>query len=240
MPQRRGRRRCQPPPAGAEQADHDRDADRVVGAGLALEQGARPAGDLAPPEHGEDHRRVGRRQGGADAAGRPPTRSRRPACASTAIAAVVTTVPATPSQATPPSAGRIRSQPMCMPPSNRISTSATVTIRWSVTIEAAQPGHDVGRDRRDDQEERRAPGSASHSASRLDPTASRTGARRGAPTWANGTRSSIGVLRVVGCDCRPDFPAHRRPTLPRRPLSGAVVTARTATLGRWTTWCGRC
>ena len=36
-------------------------------------------------------------------------------CASTARAAVVTTVPATPSHTTPPSAGRIRSQPMCMP-----------------------------------------------------------------------------------------------------------------------------
>ena len=49
-------------------------------------------------------------------------------------AAVVTKVPATPSQTTAPAADRNRRQPMCMPPSNRITTSATVTTRSTVWI----------------------------------------------------------------------------------------------------------
>ena len=65
--------------ARAEDRDHQRDADRVVGAGLALEQGAGAAGDLAPAQHREDHGRVGRararcRAGGAARQSKPKSR----------------------------------------------------------------------------------------------------------------------------------------------------------------------
>ena len=40
----------------------------------------------------------------------------------------MTTVPATPSHTTAPAAVRKRRHPMCMPPSNRMNTNATVTI----------------------------------------------------------------------------------------------------------------
>ena len=49
-----------------EQADHERDCDRVVRARLALEDGRHAAADVAPGEHREHHGRVGRRERGAD------------------------------------------------------------------------------------------------------------------------------------------------------------------------------
>ena len=55
-----------------EHPDHQRDPDRVVRARLALEDRPDAAADLAPAEHREHHRRVGRRERGAeDARGRP-------------------------------------------------------------------------------------------------------------------------------------------------------------------------
>ena len=82
-------------------------------------------------------------------------------CAITARAAVVTTVPMTPSQTTPTTAERIRFQPMCMPPSNRMSASATVTMRWSLTIDSPDSvGDELGRHGRDDEEQRRVPAPA--------------------------------------------------------------------------------
>src|SRR5919108_2637656 len=56
---------------------------------------------------------------------------------STARAAVVTKVPATPTQTTGPAAPRNRRQPMCIPPSNRITTSATDTTRWTVVTDSS-------------------------------------------------------------------------------------------------------
>jgi hypothetical protein len=50
-------------------------------------------------------------------------------CAANARAAAVTNVPTTPSQTTAPAAERKRPHPICIPPSNRIKISATVTIR---------------------------------------------------------------------------------------------------------------
>ena len=52
--------------------DHQRDPDRVVRARLALEDRPRAAADLAVAEHREHHRRVGRRDGGAEQAGGGP------------------------------------------------------------------------------------------------------------------------------------------------------------------------
>ncbi len=131
-------------------------------------------------------------------------------CASTASAAVVTTVPATPSHATPARAGRIRSQPMCMPPSKRISTSATVTIRWSVTIGSSPRRGTTSEATAATIRKRAGAGIRSRSANRLDPTASTQTAATRRTACAKGTRSSIGVLRGRGHVCRPDFPAHRR------------------------------
>ena len=86
----------QPPPAGAEHADHQRDAHRVVRAGLALEQRAGAAGDLAPAEDREHHRRIGRRQRGADDQRGAPVEAEDHVRAHRDPPAV-TTVPATPS-----------------------------------------------------------------------------------------------------------------------------------------------
>src|SRR6185437_6735363 len=51
------------------------------------------------------------------------------ACASTAVAATVRNVPATPVTVTGTAADRNRDQPICIPPSNKMHTSATVTSR---------------------------------------------------------------------------------------------------------------
>ena len=59
----------------------------------------RPA-DLAPSEHGEHHRRVGRRQRGAEEQRGAPAEENRK-CAAAATAAAVTSVPATPIQSRP-------------------------------------------------------------------------------------------------------------------------------------------
>ena len=93
------------------------------------------AGDLPPAEDREHHRRVGRARARRRSAARRASRSRTASARATASAPAVTTVPATPSHS-----DRRRpwcasgAQPMCMPPSNRMITRATVTIRWSVTI----------------------------------------------------------------------------------------------------------
>ena len=60
-------------------------------------------------------------------------------CASTATSAAVAKVPSTPSERTGMALRRIRFQPMCMPPSNRITTSATVAMRPTVCSEIALP-----------------------------------------------------------------------------------------------------
>jgi hypothetical protein len=58
------------------------------------------------------------------------------AWASTARAAAVTKVPATPTQTTAPAALRNRRQPMCIPPSNKMTTKATDTTRWTVVTDS--------------------------------------------------------------------------------------------------------
>ena len=63
------------------------------------------------------------------------SRSNR-AWASVARAAAVTKVPATPTQTTGPAAVRNRRQPMCIPPSNKMTTSATDTTRWTVVTDS--------------------------------------------------------------------------------------------------------
>ncbi len=47
-----------PSHARRDEAQHQRDADGVVRTGLPFEDGAAAAGDLAPAQHREDHRRV--------------------------------------------------------------------------------------------------------------------------------------------------------------------------------------
>ena len=157
---RRRRRRRRPPSAGRtpprpcadarasrrrsrRAGDHQRDADRVVGAGLALEDGAGAAGDLAAAQHREDHRRVGRGQRGAEQQRRRASRSRTACARARRAPPAVTNVPATPSQTI--GAGRRHgtgASPMCMPPSNRITTSATVTICSTAGMGSRpRPGH---------------------------------------------------------------------------------------------------
>jgi hypothetical protein len=47
----------------------------------------------------------------------------------------VTKVPATPTQTTGPAAARNRRQPICIPPSNKMTARATVTTRWTVVTD---------------------------------------------------------------------------------------------------------
>ena len=63
--------------ARSEQAGHQRDADRVVGAGLALQERAAAPRDLALTEHREDHRRIGRGDRGRDEQRREPCQAER-------------------------------------------------------------------------------------------------------------------------------------------------------------------
>ena len=58
--------------------------------------------------------------------------------ARTASAAAVTNVPATPIQTTGPAAARNRRQPICIPPSNKMTARATVTTRWTVVTDPAR------------------------------------------------------------------------------------------------------
>ena len=58
-------------------------------------------------------------------------------CATAARLTAVTSVPATPSQTTGPATARNRRRPMCMPPSSRITASATVTMRSTVVIDSS-------------------------------------------------------------------------------------------------------
>ena len=61
-----------PPGPGTQDADHQRDAHRVVRPGLAFEQRPGAARDLTPAQHGEDHGRIGRGERGAQEQRRPP------------------------------------------------------------------------------------------------------------------------------------------------------------------------
>ena len=56
----------EPEPTGSEQARHQRDADRVVRPGLALQDRAAAAAHLALTEHREHDRRIGRGDGRAE------------------------------------------------------------------------------------------------------------------------------------------------------------------------------
>ena len=55
---------------------------------------------------------------------------------SAASAAAVTNVPATPIHTTGPAAAWNRRQPMCIPPSNKMTASATDTTRWTVVTDS--------------------------------------------------------------------------------------------------------
>ena len=66
LPARRRRRRRRVHGRELDHPDHQRDPDRVVEPRLALEDRARAALDLLAGEHRERHRRVGRRERGAD------------------------------------------------------------------------------------------------------------------------------------------------------------------------------
>ncbi len=57
--------------------------------------------------------------------------------ANTARAAAVTKAPATPTQRTGPAASRNRRQPICIPPSNKMTASAMVTTRWTVVTDTS-------------------------------------------------------------------------------------------------------
>ncbi len=58
-------------------------------------------------------------------------------CAKTAVAATVRKVPATPTMVIGPAADRNRVHPMCMPPSNKMHTRATVTTRSTACLGGA-------------------------------------------------------------------------------------------------------
>ena len=110
-----------------EQRDEQGDPDGVVGPGLALQEHPAAAADLAAAEDGKlprpgrsgparcraGARGASRRKTGNAPPPRPPPRS--PGCPATPIHTVATAT------------GRNRRQPMRMPPSNKMTASATVT-----------------------------------------------------------------------------------------------------------------
>jgi hypothetical protein len=63
--------------AGGQQASHQCDADRVVDAGLALQDGPAAPGDLPVPQHREDRGRVSGGQRRAEQQRRPPVQAER-------------------------------------------------------------------------------------------------------------------------------------------------------------------
>ena len=130
-------RRAAAQAARRDQARHERDADRVVRARLALEDGAGPAGDLAAAEHGEDDRRIGRRDGRGEQGGGVPGQAEARSARAPRRRATVRNVPSTPTTAMGVADALKRRQPMCMPPSKRIASSATVTSRSTVRSEGA-------------------------------------------------------------------------------------------------------
>ena len=153
-----------------EDRDHQRDPDRVVRAGLALEDRSRAPADLAVAEHREHHRRVGGRDRGAEDPRRRP-------------AEVEEVVPGDRDQrrrcerADDPERGDRhaallkRFQPTCIPPSNRISTSATTPIR-SRRFQAQSGGRPRDRDQGPDQQEERRAGIGNRSVSLITASAS--------------------------------------------------------------------
>ena len=105
---------------------------------------------------------------------------------------------------------------MCIPPSKRITTIATVTMRWSVTIDS-EPRAGKNAEETDAATRNSAGlGTCSHDDSRLEPIASSSATAATTTTRANGVTSCIGRLsgvRLVSAGSvgrrRPDFPAHR-------------------------------
>ena len=122
--------------------DHQRDPDGVVRAGLALEDRARPAAHLAAAEDGERDGRVGRGERRAEEAAGDPGETEQPMRRRPRSAPAVRTCRGHPSESIGTSARRSRRQPISMPPSKRITTSATTAIRSTVTNEIAsrRPG----------------------------------------------------------------------------------------------------
>jgi len=116
-------------------------------AATRLAMRAMPTGSLAPdspsstvplrPETSRCPSTENTTAGSVGATAVPTSRARyhsRPKarCASTAAAAAVRKVPATPMYPIGAAAARNRARPMCMPPSNRMHRSASVTIRSTV------------------------------------------------------------------------------------------------------------
>ena len=148
----------EPPSVGREldHADHQGDADRVVEARLALEDRARAAVDLLPGEHGERHRRIGRGERRADQPrdgpreveqrSAPPPR-RAPRCRRCRRRRAIDDRHR---RARGSAASRC-----FVPPSKRITTSASVATRWTSwkVSDRREPVDEVGRDRRDDEQQ---------------------------------------------------------------------------------------
>ena len=80
--------------------DHERDADRVVRAGLGLEDRAGAPTDLAPPEHGEHDGGVGGRERGAEQSRDNVHEKPSSQCAASVSRPAVAKVPITPSEST--------------------------------------------------------------------------------------------------------------------------------------------
>ena len=117
-----------------------------------------------------------------------------PKCATAATAAVVRKVPATPTTTMGAAAARKRCQPMCIPPSNRMHTSATVTIRSIV-----RSGGAFRSGRRAVAIAAAARNSAGvgiriRSVSRLDSTAATAARDKRSRTWAKGSMSVMDLL----------------------------------------------
>jgi hypothetical protein len=121
---------------GGEQVGHERDPDRVVDAGLAFQDGPATPGDLPAAQHREHHRRVGGGQRRTDQQRRPPLQAEQHMGQHGQRGGGDKGA----GHADPedrPAASRNRRQPICIPPSNKMTASPMVTTRWTVVIDTS-------------------------------------------------------------------------------------------------------
>ena len=134
----------------------------------------------------------------------------KPKCATTATAAAVRNVPATPTTTMGAAAPRNRRQPMCMPPSNKMHNNATVTMRSTMRSGGAPRSGRAAAATAAAARNRAGAGTRSRAVSRLDSTAAMAARETTSRSWANGP---VSVMIILGrwqrsSRCRPDFPAH--------------------------------
>src|SRR5450759_1915931 len=117
-----------------------------------------------------------------------------PKCATAATATVVRNVPATPTTTMGAAAAWNRRQPMCMPPSNRMHISATVTMRSTIRSGGALRPGTTAAARAAAARNSAGAGTRSRAVSRLESTSTTAASDRRSSSWAKGPTSVMDLL----------------------------------------------